>query len=123
MRMTENRSGCRFKLSSEINCHFTKGHDNGLVSVLDISMKGARILLPKELAKGDILELAFRIPGFICGLQTIGRVIWQAQSDKEDTYFTGIDFVKFPDHYKERLHKYLYDNSNEQVGKIWWGVS
>jgi len=121
--MAEQRLGLRFKMNDNVNCLFSKGYDNGLATTLDMSMKGAKLLLDQEYSKDEVLQLSFVLPNFSPNVETNGKVVWQEKSSISDYFLTGISFDEIPELQKGNLYKYLFSGHYNQLrDNCWSGV-
>ena len=99
----------RHRVSAPFPCAFsllglrrwTAVDRNGLGVVLDVSLKGAKVMSTAAMNPGDHLAVSFRIPDQVAAMQLDATVKWIS-----DQLF-GLEFVSMPLAVESRLKKYL----------------
>ena len=82
---------------------------NGLGVVLDVSLKGAKIMSTAVMKPGDHLAVSFRIPDQVAAMQLDATVRWIS-----DQLF-GLEFIAMPFSVETRLKKFLTRSSQPSV--------
>ena len=82
---------------------------NGLGVVLDVSLKGAKIMSTAVMKPGDHLAVSFRIPDQVAAMQLDATVRWIS-----DQLF-GLEFIAMPFSVETRLKKFLARSSQPSV--------
>lgn len=79
---------------------------SGLGVVLDVSLKGAKIMSTAVMKPGDHLAVSFRIPDQVAAMQLDATVRWIS-----DQLF-GLEFLSMPFSVESRLKKFLARSSH-----------
>jgi hypothetical protein len=79
---------------------------NGLGVVLDVSLRGAKVMSTAVMNPGDHLAVSFRMPDHMVAMQLDATVRWI-----NDQLF-GLEFVSLPVSVETRLKKFL-DRSSQ----------
>jgi hypothetical protein len=85
---------------------WTAVHRNGLGVVLDVSLKGAKVMSTAAMNPGDHLAVSLRIPDQVTVMQLDATVRWI-----NDQLF-GVEFVSMPLSVETRLKKFLSRSSH-----------
>lgn len=104
----------RHRVSAPFPCAFallglkrwTAVDRNGLGVVLDVSLKGAKVMSTAEMTPGDHLAVSFRIPDQMMAMQLDATVKWI------NDQLIGLEFVSVPLSVETRLKKFLARSSN-----------
>ncbi len=99
----------RHRVSAPFACAFsllglkrwTAVNRNGLGVVLDVSLRGAKVMSTAAMNPGDHLAVSFRIPDQVSALQLDATVKWVS-----DQMF-GLEFLSVPLSAESRLKKFL----------------
>jgi PilZ domain len=99
----------RHRVSAPFACAFsllglkrwTAVNRNGLGVVLDVSLRGAKVMSAAAMSPGDHLAVSFRIPDQVAALQLDATVKWV-----NDQMF-GLEFLSVPLSAESRLKKFL----------------
>lgn len=81
---------------------------HGLGVVLDVSLKGARVMSAVPMRPGDKLAVSLRLPNQLATMNTDATVRW----GKDQTF--GLEFVTLSRTAEIRLRKYLALNSSAE---------
>ena len=81
---------------------------NGIGVVLDVSLKGARVMSAVRMRPGDQLAVSLRLPNQISTMNTDATVRWA----KDQTF--GLEFVSLSRTAEIRLRKYLAMTSSSE---------
>ena len=103
----------RHRVSAPFPCAFsllglkrwTAVDRNGLGVVLDVSLKGAKVMSTAAMSPGDHLAVSFRMPDQVTAMQLDATVRWI-----NDQLF-GLEFVSMPLSVETRLKKFLSRSS------------
>jgi hypothetical protein len=109
----ELRQYPRYRVSTPFPCAFsllglkrwTAVDRNGLGVVLDVSLRGAKVMSTAVMKPGDHLAVSFRMPDHVTALQLDATVRWI-----KDQLF-GLEFVSMPFSVETRLKKFLARSS------------
>jgi hypothetical protein len=82
---------------------------NGLGVVLDVSLRGAKVMSTAVMKPGDQLAVSFRMPDHVMALQLDATVRWI-----KDQLF-GLEFVSMPLSVETRLKKFLARSSQRSA--------
>jgi len=85
---------------------WTAVHRNGLGVVLDVSLKGAKVMSTAAMNPGDHLAVSLRVPDQVTAMQLDATVRWI-----NDQLF-GVEFVSMPLSVEARLKKFLARSSH-----------
>lgn len=104
----------RHRVSAPFPCAFsllglkrwTAVDRNGLGVVLDVSLKGAKVMSTAAMNPGDHLAVSFRMPDQVIAMQLDATVRWI-----NDQLF-GLEFVSMPLSAESRLKKFLARSSH-----------
>ncbi|MBN1898721.1 MAG: PilZ domain-containing protein [Spirochaetes bacterium] len=96
--MDERRKYERLNLSGKV-----KTTDIDVTKGINVSVGGIRIILDKEMALGEKMEIEFLIPGNPNKFIANGIVVWQKQID--EGYDTGLEFQNIKVIRKDDLKK------------------
>ncbi|HKT36045.1 MAG TPA: PilZ domain-containing protein [Nitrospira sp.] len=104
----------RHRISAPFPCAFsllglkrwTAVDRNGLGVVLDVSLKGAKVMSTAAMNPGDHLAVSFRMPDQVAAMQLDATVKWIT-----DQLF-GLEFVSLPLSAETRLKKFLARSSS-----------
>jgi PilZ domain-containing protein len=104
----------RHRVSAPFPCAFsllglkrwTAADRNGLGVVLDVSLRGARVMSTAAMNPGDHLAVSFRMPDHVTAMQLDATVRWI-----NDQLF-GLEFVSMPLSVETRLKKFLARSSH-----------
>ena len=113
----ELRRHPRYRVSAPFPCAFsllglkrwTAVDRNGLGVVLDVSLRGAKVMSTAVMKPGDHLAVSFRMPDHATALQLDARVRWI-----NDQLF-GLEFISMPLPVETRLKKFLTRSSQASV--------
>ena len=78
---------------------------NGLGVVLDVSLRGAKVMSTAELSPGDHLAVSFRVPDQPTAIQLDATVRWI------NAQLIGLEFISVPISVEARLKKFLARSS------------
>ena len=78
---------------------------NGLGVVLDVSLRGAKVMSTAAMTPGDHLAVSFRIPDQGTAMQLDATVKWTSDQ------LIGLEFVSMPLSVETRLKKFLARSS------------
>jgi hypothetical protein len=78
---------------------------NGLGVVVDVSLKGAKVMSTAEMSPGDHLAVSFRIPDQAAAMQLDAIVRWI------NDQLIGLEFLSMPLSAETRLKKFLARSS------------
>lgn len=103
----------RHRVSAPFPCAFallglkrwTAVDRNGLGVVLDVSLKGAKVMSTAAMTPGDHLAVSFRIPDQMMAMQLDATVKWI------NDQLIGLEFVSMPLSVETRLKKFLARSS------------
>ena len=103
----------RYRVSAPFPCAFsllglkrwTAVERNGLGVVLDVSLKGAKVMSTAAMTAGDHLAVSFRMPDQGTALQLDATVKWI-----NDQLF-GLEFIQMPVSVETRLKKFIARSS------------
>jgi hypothetical protein len=85
-------------------------HDrDGLGVVLDVSLKGAKVMSAVTMTPGDQLAVSLRLPNQIATMNADATVRWE----KDETF--GVEFVTLSRTAEMRLRKYLTLTTSTQI--------
>ena len=109
----ELRRHPRYRVAAPFPCAFsllglkrwTAVDRNGLGVVLDVSLRGAKVMSTAVMKPGDHLAVSFRMPDHVTALQLDATVRWI-----KDQLF-GLEFVSMPFLVETRLKKFLARSS------------
>jgi hypothetical protein len=104
----------RHRVSAPFPCAFsllglkrwTAADRNGLGVVLDVSLRGAKVMSTAAMNPGDHLAVSFRMPDHVTAMQLDATVRWI-----NDQLF-GLEFVSMPLSVETRLKKFLARSSH-----------
>lgn len=74
---------------------------NGLGVVLDVSLRGAKVMSTAAMTPGDHLAVSFRMPDQVAAMQLDATVKWTSDQ------LIGLEFVSMPLSVEARLKKFL----------------
>jgi PilZ domain len=74
---------------------------NGLGVVLDVSLRGAKVMSTAAMTPGDHLAVSFRMPDQVTAMQLDATVKWTSDQ------LIGLEFVSMPISVEARLKKFL----------------
>jgi len=74
---------------------------NGLGVVVDVSLKGAKVMSTAAMSPGDHLAVSFRMPDQVAAMQLDAIVRWIKDQ------LIGLEFVSMPISAETRLKKFL----------------
>ena len=107
----------RHRVSAPFPCAFsllglkrwTAVDRNGLGVVLDVSLRGAKVMSTAAMNPGDHLAVSFRMPDQVTAMQVDAIVRWI-----NDQLF-GLEFISIPLSVETRLKKFLARSSQTSV--------
>ena len=118
-RKEQTRMGHRWPVNIPLDFTFLNSNRVWEGSMLDLSLRGARVSSPSIPLTGEEIKLAINIPGEPSEIDALGKVVWTKRI--ETTPSCGILFTKIRDIDKERILSYIDKNfGNELRKKIWW---
>ena len=82
---------------------------NGLGVVLDVSLKGAKVMSTAAMSPGDHLAVSFRMPDPVTAMQLDATVKWTSDQ------LIGLEFVSMPLSVETRLKKFLARSSQPSL--------
>ena len=85
---------------------WTAAERNGLGVVLDVSLRGAKVMSTAAMTPGDLLAVSFRIPDQVAALQLDATVRWI------NDQLIGLEFSSMPLSVETRLKKFLARSFN-----------
>jgi PilZ domain len=105
----ELRRHPRHRVSAPFPCAFsllglkrwTAIERNGLGVVVDVSLKGAKVMSTAAMSPGDHLAVSFRMPDQVAAMQLDAIVRWIKDQ------LIGLEFVSMPISAETRLKKFL----------------
>ena len=81
----------------------------GQAQVRDFSRGGLGVLLPKEVAKGEHIDLTLKVPGDNMPIFATGEVTWTQSSEKErDRFWAGLKLLSIKPIDLARLLDHVY---------------
>ena len=101
MRIEDFRSCDRYRLTAPITGTFG---DSSPVSLLDISLRGARVSAPEKIGIGAGDHLRFQVDGEDGPIDVHGRVVW-AKSGTAGQYEAGIAILGQDDRMRAAIHR------------------
>jgi hypothetical protein len=104
----------RHRVSAPFPCAFsllglkrwTAADRNGLGVVLDVSLRGAKVMSTAAMNPGDHLAVSFRMPDHVTAMQLDATVRWI------NDQLIGLEFVSIPLSVESRLKKFLARSSH-----------
>jgi hypothetical protein len=114
---SELRQHRRLRIPAPFVCAFSRigltrwlsDDREGLGVVLDVSLKGAKVMSAVTMAPGDQLAVSLRLPNQLATMNADATVRW----GKDQTF--GLEFVTLSRTAEMRLHKYLALTSSAQI--------
>ena len=99
----------RHRVSAPFPCAFsllglkrwTAAERNGLGVVLDVSLRGAKVMSTAAMTPGDLLAVSFRMPDQVTAMQVDATVRWI------NDQLIGLEFSSMPLSVETRLKKFL----------------
>jgi len=82
---------------------------NGLGVVLDVSLRGAKIMSMAAMKPGDHLAVSFRMPDHVAAMQLDATVRWIS-----DQLF-GLEFISMPVSIETRLKRFIARSATPSV--------
>lgn len=124
MRIEENRKFARWNTSRPVRFSLV-GKDNEeekMALLKDISFAGARMSLFESLRLNDKLDMFLEIPDEEHAIHCEGKVVWQKSVEDAGAapFACGLSFTRIKDQDKEKMFRYMSQNSPEEVKKKWW---
>ncbi|HET9313254.1 MAG TPA: PilZ domain-containing protein [Nitrospira sp.] len=110
----ELRRHPRYRVSAPFPCAFsllglkrwTASERNGLGVVVDVSLKGAKVMSTAAMSPGDHLAVSFRMPDQVTAMQLDAIVRWI------NDQLIGLEFVSMTISAETRLKKFLARSSH-----------
>ena len=110
----EMRRYPRHRVSAPFPCAFsllglkrwTAAERNGLGVVLDVSLRGAKVMSTAAMTPGDHLAVSFRMPDQVLAMQLDATVRWI------NDQLIGLEFSSMPPSVETRLKKFLARSSD-----------
>lgn len=104
----------RYRVSAPFPCAFsllglkrwTASERNGLGVVVDVSLKGAKVMSTAAMSPGDHLAVSFRMPDQVTAMQLDAIVRWI------NDQLIGLEFVSMTISAETRLKKFLARSSH-----------
>ncbi len=113
--MKEQRGYVRLNVGAHAK-YKVKGLDSpqDMVTLEDVGCSGIRIIISKKLNESDVLDLCLEIPGIEGTVDLEGKAVWQRQVTM-DLLDTGIHFTHIDDENKEKLFKFIEQETGRTV--------
>src|ERR1044071_3760993 len=113
----ELRRHPRHRVSAPFPCAFsllglkrwTAADRNGLGVVLDVSLRGAKVMSTAAMTPGDLLAVSFRMPDQVTAMQLDATVRWI------NDQLIGLEFSSMPLSVETRLKKFLARSFNSSL--------
>jgi hypothetical protein len=113
----ESRRYPRHRVSAPFPCAFsllglkrwTAADRNGLGVVLDVSLRGAKVMSTAAMTPGDLLAVSFRMPDQVTAMQLDATVRWI------NDQLIGLEFSSMPLSVETRLKKFLARSFNSSL--------
>jgi PilZ domain len=113
----ELRRHPRHRVSAPFPCAFsllglkrwTAADRNGLGVVLDVSLRGAKIMSTAAMNPGDHLAVSLRMPDQMAAMQLDATVRWISDQ------LIGVEFLSMPLSVETRLKKFLARSSQTSI--------
>jgi hypothetical protein len=113
----ESRRYPRHRVSAPFPCAFsllglkrwTAADRNGLGVVLDVSLRGAKVMSTAAMTPGDLLAVSFRMPDQVTAMQLDATVRWI------NDQLIGLEFSSIPLSVETRLKKFLARSFNSSL--------
>jgi PilZ domain len=113
----ELRRHPRHRVSAPFACAFsllglkrwTAADRNGLGVVLDVSLRGAKIMSTAAMNPGDHLAVSLRMPDQMAAMQLDATVRWISDQ------LIGVEFLSMPLSVETRLKKFLARSSQTSI--------
>lgn len=106
--MTERRRFLRFETALSAICDIVSEKCKEKYKVKNISKEGALLVLDKKLRQGEEIHLTMDVPGDNVPVYASCQVAWQSGALENNSYETGVKFVKIDSSDKGRLLEYIY---------------
>ncbi|HVS31135.1 MAG TPA: PilZ domain-containing protein [Thermoanaerobaculia bacterium] len=101
MRIEDFRSCDRYRITAPITATFG---DSTPVSLLDLSLRGARISAESRIGVGSREQLRFQIDGESGPIDVAGRVVWTTAGQQPNEFLAGIVIVGQDEKMREVIH-------------------